>query len=260
MRNEEGVPAARNTLRVLQFLGAQRGPVGAATIATSLDLPRSTVYRLLAALEDYGFVLHFPEARRYGIGVAAFELSSGFARQEPLSRLGRPILATLVDRVGETAHLAVLHGSDVIYLVEERAPRRPTLVTDVGVRLPSHLTASGRALLATLPKSQVRALFPTAASFAQRAADSDAAEQFSYAKLSRILDAVRADGYAAEDGDVTAGFASVAVAVRDHAGWPAAGITVTFERSSIPQSDWGELAATITQHARELSRRIRGAL
>jgi len=260
VRNELGVPAARNTLRVLQFLGAQRGPVGAATIATSLDLPRSTVYRLLAALEDFGFVLHFPEARRYGIGVAAFELSSGFSRQEPLSRLGRPILAALVDRVGESAHLAVLHGSDVIYLIEERAPRRPTLVTDVGVRLPSHLTASGRALLATLPKSQVRALFPTAASFAQRAeAGSDAAE-FSYAKLTRILDAVRSDGYAAEDGDVTEGFASVAVAVRDHAGWPAAGITVTFERSSIPTSDWPQLAETITHHARELSRRIRGAL
>ena len=256
MRNELGVPAARNTLRVLQYLGAQRGPVGAATIATSLDLPRSTVYRLLGALEDFGFVLHFPEARRYGIGVAAFELSSGFSRQEPLSRLGRPILAALVDRVGESAHLAVLNGTDVIYLVEERAPRRPTLVTDVGVRLPSHLTASGRALLATLPKTQVRALFPTTESFAHRAD----ADPFSYAKLSRILDTVRDDGYAAEDGDVTEGFASIAVAVRDHAGWPAAGITVTFERSSIPRSDWPQLAETITHYARELSRRIRGAL
>jgi len=257
VRNEDGVPAARNTLRVLQYLGAQRGPVAATTIATSLDLPRSTVYRLLGALEDFGFVLHFPEARRYGIGVAAFELSSGFSRQEPLSRLGRPILAALVDRVGESAHLAVLNGTDVIYLVEERAPRRPTLVTDVGVRLPSHLTASGRALLATLPKTQVRALFPTAASFTARASD---VEEFSYARLSRILDTVRADGYAAEDGDVTAGFASVAVAVRDHAGWPAAGITVTFERDSISRSEWPALAETITFYARELSQRIRGVV
>ena len=48
-------------------------------------------------------------------------------------------------------HLAVLHGRDVLYLVEERAPRRPSLVTDVGVRLPAHLTATGRAMLAALP-------------------------------------------------------------------------------------------------------------
>ena len=92
-------------------------------------------------------MLHLPEARRYGLGVRSYELSSAFSRQEPLSRLGRPILAGLVDRIGESGHLAVLHGRDVVYIVEERAPRRPRLVTDVGVRLPSHLTASGRALL-----------------------------------------------------------------------------------------------------------------
>ena len=141
------VPAARQTLLILRFLSTQRGPVEAAKIASSLGLPRSTVYRLLSVLQEFGFVLHFPEARRYGIGVAAFEMSSGFSRQEPLSRLGRPILAALVDKVGESAHLAVLHGRDVIYLVEERAQRRPALVTAVGVRLPSHLTANAPAAL-----------------------------------------------------------------------------------------------------------------
>ena len=53
-----------------------------------------------------------------------------------------------------------MHGRDVLYIVEERARRRPALVTDVGVRLPSHLTATGRAMLAALPREQVRALFP----------------------------------------------------------------------------------------------------
>jgi len=250
-----GVPAARQTLRILQYLATQRGPVAATTIATALDLPRSTVYRLLAVLQEFGFVLHFPEARRYGIGIAAFEMSSGFSRQEPLSRLGRPILANLVDAVGESAHLAVLHGRDVIYLVDERAPRRPALVTEVGVRLPSHLTASGRALLATLPKSQVRALFPNAESFAQRTR----ALIPNYATLTRVLAEVRSRGYAAEDGDVTDGMASVAVAVRDHAGWPAAGIAVTFSRESIPPERWPDIAEEVQRHAAELSRRIRGS-
>ncbi|NEM90964.1 IclR family transcriptional regulator [Galbitalea soli] len=250
------VPSARATLRILMHLAAQRGPVPAQSIATAVGLPRSTAYRLLAVLQEEGFVLHYPELGRYGIGVSAFELSSGFSRQEPLARLGRPILAALVDRIGETAHLAVLHGRDVLYLVEERAPRRPALVTDVGVRLPSHLTASGRALLATLPRSQLRALFPDRTAFAQR---TDAGVT-RYSELTRLLDRVRADGYAAEDGDVTAGKASVAVAVRDHAGWPAAGIAVTFARETIPPERWPDLAAEVHLHAAELSRRIRGRL
>ncbi len=160
------MPAADQTLAILAHLAAQRGPVPAATIAQALGIPRSTVYHLLAVMQERGFVVHLPEERRYGLGIAAFELSSGFSRQQPLARLGRPLVAVLVDRLGESGHLAVLHGRDVLYLVEERAPRRPSLVTDVGVRLPAHLTATGRAMLAELPPAQLRALYPDRAAFA----------------------------------------------------------------------------------------------
>ena len=61
-----------------------------------------------------------------------------------------------------------MHGQDVLYVIEQRYPGRPMLVTDVGVRLPAHLTASGRAILAGLSRSQLRALFPDAASFVNR--------------------------------------------------------------------------------------------
>ncbi|MGN6125934.1 MAG: helix-turn-helix domain-containing protein, partial [Humibacter sp.] len=80
-------PAADATLRILRLMAQQRGPVAAATIARSLALPRSTVYQLLAALSDHGFVVALPELKKYGLGVAAFELSSGFSRQQPLTRI-----------------------------------------------------------------------------------------------------------------------------------------------------------------------------
>ena len=249
------VPAAENTLRILEYLAGQRGPVPAATIAGALGLPRSTVYHLLAVLMDHGFVLHFPEAKRYGLGVASYELSSAFSRQEPLSRLGRPILAALVDGLGESGHLAVLHGRDVVYIVEERAPGRPRLITDVGVRLPSHLTASGRALLATLPPGQLRALYPDASAFEDRTG----AGPHSYAELRRVVTDAREAGFATEDGDVTPGFASVAVSVRDHAGWPAAGIAITFPRENVSREEWPALASRVREAAAELSRRIRGS-
>ncbi|TDW30007.1 IclR family transcriptional regulator [Cryobacterium psychrophilum] len=248
------VPAADSALRILSHLATLRGPVAASAIATALNLPRSTVYQLLAVLAERGFVVHLPEERRYGLGVAAFELSSGFSRQQPLSRLGRPLVAQLVDRLGESAHLVVLHGRDVIYLVEERAPRRPSLVSDVGVRLPSHLTASGRAMLAALPAAQLRALFPNAAAFSTR----DGQGPRTAGELRRLLDQVRTRGFAQEDGEITPGIASVAVVVRDHAGWPAAAIAVTFSRNDVAEAEWPALAAQLAGTATELSRRIRG--
>lgn len=262
MTEKSQVPAADATLRILSHLAAQRGPVPATSIATALDLPRSSVYHLLGVLQERGFVVHLPEERRFGLGIAAFELSSGFSRQQPLARLGRPLIAALVDRVGESGHLAVLHGSDVLYLVEERAPRRPSLVTDVGVRLPAHLTATGRAMLAALPPAQLRALYPDRAAFALRgpvpAAAADAAEEWSYGRLKRVLVGVREHGHAEEDGEVSTGLASVGVAVLDHLGWPAAAIAVTYPAAE-PRGSAGSLVVAVHEAAATLSRRIGGA-
>lgn len=255
---ESKVPAADQVLAILSHLAAQRGPVPAAAIAHALDLPRSTTYHLLAVMQERGFVVHLPEERRYGLGVAAFELSSGFSRQQPLTRLGRPLVAGLVDRLGESGHLAVLHGRDVLYLVEERAPRRPSLVSDVGVRLPAHLTASGRAMLAVLPPAQLRALYPDRDAFSERHPSPSGDTAWTYSRLKAVLAEARTAGVAAEHGEVTEGLASVGAVVLDHLGWPAAAIAATFAEGSAP-----ELVDAATDAVREaaatLSRRIRGS-
>jgi DNA-binding IclR family transcriptional regulator len=247
------VPAATRTLRVLRFLAGQPEPVALDRVARACSLPRSTAYHLLTAMIEEGFVVHLADEHRYGLGVAAFEVGSGFSRQEPLQRISRRTLTDLVDGTRQTAHLAVLHGRDVVYVVEERAPGRPPLVTDVGVRLPAHLTASGRAMLADLPQAQVRALFPGSEAFVDR----NGAGPHRLSELRRLLADVRRTGSAGEDGEVTPGFASVAAAVHDHAGRPVAAVAVTFP----PQGtavDRDELARRVVQAATELTRRISG--
>ncbi len=244
-----GVPAADQTLAVLSHLAAQPGPVPAASIARDLGLPRSTTYHLLAAMGRAGFVVHLPEERRYGLGVSAFELGTAYTRQAPLARLARPVLARLVDAVGHNAHLAVLHGREVLYVVEERAPGRPPLVTDVGVRLPAPLTASGRAVLAALPAAQVRALFPDASVFVERHGTGPR----SLTALRTLLQDTRRAGVAREDGEVTPGFASMAVAVLDHTDHPVAGLAVTWPTDDPPPP---ALADRLRRAADELSRRV----
>lgn len=251
------VPAAEQALAVLRHLARQAGPVPAAAIARDVGLPRSSAYHLLAVLVEQGFVVHLPEERRYGLGVAAFEVGSAYSRQAPLARLARPLLARLVDVAGHSAHLSVLHGRDVLYVVEERAPGRPPLVTDVGVRLPAHLAASGRAVLADLPPAQVRALFPDRTSFTERTGLGPAR----LSELRTVLRDVRHRGYATEDGEVTSGFASVAAAAHDHTGHPVAGVAVTYPaEASGPDGplDVRRLADAVRHCAGELTRRIGG--
>lgn len=250
------VPAADQTLRILSLLARSRGPMLASMIASRLDLPRSTVYHLLATMQAHGYVLHLPEERRYGLGIAAAELSLAYVRHEPLTQLGRPLVAALVDRLGLSGHLAIAHDRDVIYLVEERATGAPSLVSDVDVRLPMQLTATGRAMLAAYPRAHVRALFPNAESLAHRLHDPDDIDRPS--KLRAVLEHTRTRGFAVERDSITPGLWSVGVPVLDHRGWPVAAIAITFPAGRVAEAELPELADAISDTARTLATRIHG--
>ena len=215
------VPSATAALQVLRFLSQRTNPVPAARIAQEVGLPRSTTYHLLHAMAAESFVVHYPDDQRWGGGGAAGGGGQGDTEQGPLTRLARLPIARLVDALGLSAHLAVLLGADVVYLVEERAAGKARLVTDVGVRLPAHLTATGRAILAGLPKAQVRALYPSRESLVRR---TDAGPR-SLGDLRTLLAATRRRGWAEEDSEVTEGFASVAVPLRSPSNLAAVAVT-----------------------------------
>ncbi len=216
-------------------------------------MPRSSAYHLINAMIAEGFITHVEDQHRYALGVAAFEVGSGYTRQAPLHRLARRPLADLVDALRESAHFAVLQGRDVYYVLEERAGRRPPLVSDVGVRLPAHITASGRAMLAALPTAQVRALFPDPTAFVSRHGNGPT----SLSQLTSVLAQTRQRGYATEDGDVTPGFASIAVPVVDAARHPVAAVAVTYE--SDRPIDSAEVVRQVTATADGLTRRLGGS-
>ena len=247
------VPAATRALRVLRFLAGQPDPVTLDRLAQAVGLPRSTAYHLVNAMIAEGFVVHLPDEHRYGLGIAAFEVGSGYSRQAPLQRIARRFLVGLVDSVGQSAHLAVLHGRDVLYVLEERAPGRPSLVTDVGVRLPAHLTASGRAILAGLPANQVRAVYPDRSAFVDRHGTGPT----SLSALRVLLAETRQRGYAVELGEVTPGFASVAAAVLDHNHHPVAGLAVTYSTDAVVDAD--HIIRATQRTADLLSRRLGGS-
>ena len=249
-------PAATRAMGALRALAQAPGPMTAGALGAALGLPRSSTYHLLAAMEQEGFVVHFPEERRWGLGVTAFEIGAAYLRHEPLERLARPLLARLVAEAGSTtplaAHLGDLHGRETLYLLKESTKRPITIVAEVGVRLPASLTASGRAVLAYLPAAQVRALFPNQSAFVDRTG----VGPMSLPQLRRLLQEERALGYAQERGMVTAGFSSVAVAVRDHNHRPVASIGVTFPDKVASRAQHSRLAAAAIRAAVELSRRM----
>ena len=237
--------AAGHALRALTHLASRAEPIPAAHLARAIGLPRSSTYHLLAVLIDHGYVVHYAEERTYGIGAAVHELGAGYQRQDPLQRLARPLVEQLVDATTHNAHLAVLSGRDVLYVIEERAAGRPSLVTDVGVRLPATLTASGLAVLAALPRKQVTALYPSAAVMVEGGPPTPSA-------LRRELVAVRSRGHAVEEGSIAPELSSVASAVLDRDGHPVAAVAVTYRREEVDD----EVRARLVEGTRHTAERI----
>ena len=249
------VPAATRALLILRTLAKAGSPMPAAAIATRVGIPRSSTYHLLTAMQESGFVMHFPEDERWGLGVGAFELGSAYLRHDPLERVARPILAKLA-RAAEkhlpaVAQVGILHGDETLYLLKELPTQSVSVVTEVGVRLPAHLTASGRALLALNSPAQLRAIYGS-----KDFVDRTGAGPKNMRELNSILKTEREQGYSFEKGHVTFGYASIAAAAKNHLQIPIAALALTFRQEHASIELVQILSQLVKTSADELSKRL----
>jgi DNA-binding IclR family transcriptional regulator len=254
---------------VLTALAKASQPLTASAIAQRVGMPRSSTYQLLEVLTEDGFVTHYPEEARWGLGVAAFELGSAYLRQDPLQRLAQPIIQQLARKLefGPDAlksavviQFGILDGIDSVYLLKETThpanSSHISVLSDVGVRLPAHLTASGRAILAGQSAAQLKA---TLASFAQKDGRLSRRTNLGPATLTDLRSLLASEaklGYSVEHGFVTEGFSTVAVAARNHHGIATASFGITFRSSEVSEAQIARLAELLGQTADRLSRRL----
>src|SRR6185503_14962145 len=151
-RKEDKIPATLRSFAVLESLVAAERPATLTEIVKASALPKPTVYRMLAMLESAGLVARDPGAARYSPGPRLATLGLGIMQNGSLSSARHAILAQLVEQIGETCNFTMLQGGEVMYLdrVEAAWPLRMNLTS--GSRVPLHCTASGKLLLAYLPK------------------------------------------------------------------------------------------------------------
>ncbi|MFW5470233.1 IclR family transcriptional regulator [Knoellia sp. CPCC 206435] len=147
--------------KALELLAAFRGTIpelGVSELARRAGMPKSTAFRLLADLEHAGFVAR--SGAKYRLGLSLFELGSrvGFCRPNGLRDVAIHDLSSLHVQTGLTAHLAILEGTDVVYVEKVHAANWPRVVTVPGARMPASCTGLGKAILAFSDGATVRAV------------------------------------------------------------------------------------------------------
>jgi DNA-binding IclR family transcriptional regulator len=145
--------------RVVAVLSAFKGEenaVSPAELARRVGLPKSTVHRIVASLVEEGLLER--RAAQVRLGVRLFEIGQRVPRQRVLRDAARPYMHDLREATRQTVHLAILEGSQVVYVDILASPGAPPLPSRVGGRLPAHVTGVGKAMLAFSPPEAVRAV------------------------------------------------------------------------------------------------------
>ncbi|MFI5679219.1 IclR family transcriptional regulator [Streptomyces cellulosae] len=160
------VKSAARTVELLELLAARGDrPARLQELADELGVPRSSMYALLQTLISRGWVRTDVTGSLYGIGIHALLTGTSYLDSDPRVRVVRPYLDEASESLGETIHMGRLDGRGVAYLATRESHEYLRTISRVGRRLPAHVGALGKALLAErddaeLPEGPYEALTP----------------------------------------------------------------------------------------------------
>lgn len=198
-------------LRVFEAV-AENQPVGLSELARRLDVPKSTVQRCLKTLHEAGWVRPAPGEGRWSITGRAFTIGSAVAAGDRLRDAVLPDLGALQSAVGETIHLAVPDGDELVLVERLDSPHQLRAFLALGTRLPLHAAATGKAYLATLTDEQITAYLRSTPTKVTAQTHTDPEQLWDEIRLARRR------GYATTEQELHEGISAVAVALRDRAG------------------------------------------
>lgn len=212
-------------LALLEALAGEATPanggVGVMQLAVLTGQDKSSVSRTLAALADEGYVVRDHITRRYQPGWRLFALGAR-AGDPRLIEAARHVLPTLVAALGETAHVSVLRGTEVLTLLSEQAPHAVATVGWVGRVIPAYCTSSGRALLLDHSREGLEGRFAGVELVARGSRTVTSLD----ALFERILEA-RAAGVAIVVEESEPGLVGIGAPLRDHAGRIVAALNIS---------------------------------
>ncbi|WP_213576666.1 IclR family transcriptional regulator [Rhodococcus sp. USK13] len=226
-----------NALQILRLVGKAKS-VRVVEVASYLGVSRSTAHRLLDALGKQGFVTK-DAAHVYRIGPAF--AGAGLAGDSlPDWQLGiHSHLRELASRSGETCHVGVLEGNSARFIEGVSSEKLPRVGSRVGILLPAHATAIGKAILSEMSAENVRGLFPFGLPGSTASAPTEPAKMLA---LHRELVATRRRGYAINVGEIEAGVIAVGAPVHEKSGRTVGAIAVAAPTARVPRIDVEKLA------------------
>lgn len=247
------IQSVRRAFDILKAVSAT--PNGKATslseIAARVELPKSTVSRMLSTLELVGAVERQSQREGFSIGNELIALAANVPYPRSISAIARPYLQELCNSTGETLTLCVPDGDRAHYIDQIDGPRALQVRDWTGQRLPLHAASDGKLYLAERSDAQVERYLQRPMRRYSRST------LITPAALRRELRAIRKQGYAWTNGEFDAEVVGVAAPIRDSEGKVAASVCLFGPAFRWPKErDAGTLIRLTCETANKISARL----
>lgn len=248
-RSSGVLSSVRNAARLLKVF-AHRPEMGITNLSRELSLGKSTVHRLVTTLCAEDLLYRDSYTGRYRLGPAMLDLGSAADADADLHAAVVAPMHHLRSITGETVHVAILEGREVVYVERLESPHMLRIFQQVGRRNSAHRTGCGKALLAFLPPNKLNAVldgWDLPAKTPHTITD--------HSLLRSELEDIRREGYSRNASESEVGVVSVAAPIRDRDGSVAAAISVA---GPAPRMDpiMDEITRQVIESAAQTSKRM----
>lgn len=239
-------------LAILELLDHSPEGLQLRDLAEKTGLNKSTVHRFASHLEAEAYLFR-DHTGTYTLGPKLTRLGSGMSFQATLCNICRPALERLWKKTEETINLAVLDGSDVLYIDVLETAHTFRLVSKVGMRRPFHCTSLGKAIVAHIDDEQMReALFANI-----RFDDATTPKSItSVGRLKRDLLGIRERGFALDEGEAVTGIRCMGAAILGADGKAVAALSISGPMVRVTKDRLPVFAAELGKAVREISARL----
>lgn len=236
------------TFRILDILAQEKSGLGVTALTAKLGLNKSTTHRLIMVLESNRYVEKNGDTGRYQLGSRILELGLSALSQLDIYEVARPHLRRLVAESGETAHIGILRGGEVMSIVNVPSSQALHAPSEVGTRHHAHCSALGKAILAFRPAEDLEWFLKEAPlpGFTRNTITTKP-------MLVKEIETVRQSGYAVDDEERENGLRCLGAPVRDSSGEVVAAVAIAGPVFRITRDRIDQLSAMLMATAQDIS-------
>lgn len=245
------IQVLEKAMAVLQCFQKDTPELRIPQLSEKLGIPKPTIHRILVTLERGKFVKKNPDTEAYHLGIGILNLASNLLNSMDVRTIALPVMKQLAKETGENCFLGIYDDGDAVNIHQEQGENILTSYNRIGLRIPAHLSALGKVILANLDQDELEKYLETA-NFEKRTPNSIASKK----EFIDEINAIKANGYAVDDEEFEIGLKCIASPIFNLHGNVTAAISISGPANRISEKATTDFKNKTIAAAKEISRNL----